>query len=784
MSNPQPPDGVAVQLSSTRPGLPTLDERRGLSVVTQRLFGTASAPVVRLGRYVVKERLGSGGTGVVYRAWDPMLARDVAIKVLRRSVEVAAGGRHERVPLLDEGRRVAKLEHPAIVKIFSVEHDEGSGISFVVMALLPGRTLQSWLDAQPRTVAEVCAKFRRAAQALDAAHEVGVVHGDFKPANVLLDADGQPCVVDFGGRGTPHFMAPEQREGQMLHPSVDVHAFAVALEDALSEYAMGRHAHAQLQRARSPHPDVRPASTLLVVDAIQRPTRTGLWALAAVAVVTLSAAALVSQPESQRCVVDEIVVPTNIPPQAMVAATAFAAAWNDASSAACKLDDGAVALGCLARARLRWTRAAELVAEAPRSPDGALVIESVARPHQCLNDEGSPVVASPLRERFEQLNVELHAAEDLGTLSTRGEALVTNLEDLRRTALEMGDEGVEADAALLLGLMALRAGRVNEALDTFETAYLLAARAGLAPTQFYAAANVVWLYGGAIPDAEGARRWLERARIAAGQRRDSRAEMLLLDAAFAVDRRAYEDAIALYDQAEQHLDEDGPLRRWTELLSGRGRAKRDLGRFDDALEDFDRSIARLQTLLPEGSYQYADTLNGRGTTLRAMGRSQEAIVSLERLRGLLESEAPQSPDIAAVRGNLAQLYADRGEHARALEEFRVVHDIFAALMGSQAPPVSMTRFAIAEQLFALERDEEAEVEAEAALRWSVPEPYAGAARLLLVKVAFRAGRATQAQQSLRALLEQDALDPAVREEATALLDEASGEPSTSGGSSP
>jgi Tol biopolymer transport system component len=217
------------------------------------------APGVRVDRYVVEDVLGSGGMGIVYRARDPKLGRQVALKLVRP--ETAAGGSssnaHQR--LLREAQAMAKLAHPNTIAVYDVG-SLGDQV-FFAMELVDGGNLAQWLRERPRGWREVVGVFMQAGRGLEAAHAAGLVHRDFKPENVLVGRDGRARVVDLGLArpaaaseeetvsahespdstltatgavvGTPRYMAPEQRRGLAVDARADQFSFCVALYQAL-----------------------------------------------------------------------------------------------------------------------------------------------------------------------------------------------------------------------------------------------------------------------------------------------------------------------------------------------------------------------------------------------------------------------------------------------------------------------------------------------------------------------------------------------------------------------
>ncbi len=219
-----------------------------------------------IGRYVVLGIAGHGGMGVVYRAYDPNLQREVALKLLRgrRSNQAAAEARLRR-----EAQAMARVSHPNVLPVYDVGVFDNR--VFVTMEYLEGETLGDWLERAPRGWREIIARFVPAGRGLAAAHRVGLVHRDFKPQNVILGEDGRARVMDFGLAriagtdssgprsssgdvevenshvgdldtqltavgsvvGTPRYMAPEQHFAGEIDGRSDQFSFCVALYEAL-----------------------------------------------------------------------------------------------------------------------------------------------------------------------------------------------------------------------------------------------------------------------------------------------------------------------------------------------------------------------------------------------------------------------------------------------------------------------------------------------------------------------------------------------------------------------
>ncbi|MEM9462837.1 MAG: serine/threonine-protein kinase [Myxococcota bacterium] len=229
------------------------------AAVKARLFGRPPQ-ATQIGRFVVLERVGMGGMGIVYAAYDPQLDRRIALKVMRDDL-VRSRRTRQQGQLLREARAMAKLSHPNVVAVYDAGTIDGQ--VFVAMEFVEADTLRQWM-AQERSTAERLRIFEQAGRGLATAHAAGLVHRDFKPENVLVPREGAVRVTDFGiaraidpdgaarsglawpayrsgmagvsfaAAGTPPYMSPQQMRGEAVDARADQWAFCVALYEAFA----------------------------------------------------------------------------------------------------------------------------------------------------------------------------------------------------------------------------------------------------------------------------------------------------------------------------------------------------------------------------------------------------------------------------------------------------------------------------------------------------------------------------------------------------------------------
>jgi serine/threonine-protein kinase len=204
------------------------------------LHGTDLAGRLIAGRYRLGERIDRGGTAEVWRARDERLDRDVAVKILGVAADPAF-----RERFTTEATRAAKVSHPHIVTVFD-EGQDGDD-AFIVMEDVRGRTLRDIIaDRGALPVSEVVTLVSQIAGALDATHRAGLVHLDVKPANVIVDEQGNAKLTDFGIAraardseerelvGTARYIAPERVEGRPVTPRSDVYGLALVAYELLT----------------------------------------------------------------------------------------------------------------------------------------------------------------------------------------------------------------------------------------------------------------------------------------------------------------------------------------------------------------------------------------------------------------------------------------------------------------------------------------------------------------------------------------------------------------------
>lgn len=203
----------------------------------------------KIGKYKISGILGKGAMGIVYKALDPDIDREVAIKTVRFDLVSEEDSENEEIMerFMREAQSAGKLTHPNIITIFDVGREES--LTYIVMQYIQGQSLQRLIasgDKLPTT--EVVHLYDQICSALDYAHSFGIVHRDVKPGNILLDKEGKPFIVDFGvarvdtstltqsgtAVGTPSYMSPEQVMGKKVDNRSDIFSLGCILFELLT----------------------------------------------------------------------------------------------------------------------------------------------------------------------------------------------------------------------------------------------------------------------------------------------------------------------------------------------------------------------------------------------------------------------------------------------------------------------------------------------------------------------------------------------------------------------
>ena len=710
--------------------------------------GKADAPLTRgtlVGRYVVLDLLGAGGMGVVYAAFDPQLARRVALKVL------APSGRssHGVARMLREAQALARLSHPNVVAIYDVGATTGNDQVFIAMEHVEGCTLDAWL-ASTHTWQEIVQMFIAAGHGLAAAHAAGVVHRDFKPANVLVGSDGRVRVMDFGlareGResverkpaplgaergsalsdqltvagtvmGTPRYMPPEAHRGEHTTEAGDQFSFCVALFEALygelpfpkepgpdddrhwivqplPNKPVPRRIGELVVRGLAREPAQRHRSMNELVDALGRnPART--WRRVVVAAIVALAVAgglgarwFVHARAIARCE-DE--------------GDRIDLAWN--ATRAQQLGAAFAATG-LANAPATWQRARAAL-------DTYATSWRAGRTEACKSElDGSlrTVNARAARACFDEQWWGLHALVDelakpdpvmIQKAATASMSLPQARACLDEARLR---HDVEPPPAVRQELPAIReslsragaalaTGHYDRSLEHARTALAAATRVHWAPLATQAALAI-----GTAQDELGryadARHSLEDAYVeATAEGRDDVALSAASRLAFALGGHLdkYEEGM-LWGRFAQSLVNrlgQGSELVAAEVLSNLDYVEFEHGDYAKSVELQERALAIRERILGPDHPLVANSLNSLGLAKKELGKYDEAISLLQRAAAIWEKAlGAEHPSVATALNNLGEAYGVHGETDKALASSQRALAIWEKTLGPDHPNVA------------------------------------------------------------------------------------------------
>ncbi|MEZ4383523.1 MAG: serine/threonine-protein kinase [Nannocystaceae bacterium] len=701
------PPASGGSLAGGPPPLDSLAEQLALERVRARLLGEAPTPR-RVDRFVLERRLGAGGMGTVWSAFDERLDRTIALKFLR-----ADGAAHDEARAFAEGQSLAKLSHPNVIPVYDVGVCDGR--TWIAMEFIPGRTLRRWIAEERPSPRAILAAWVDAGRGLAAVHAAGLVHRDLKPDNVMMGDDGRVRLIDFGlvtreeqastrpdgGAGprtdrafvgTPAYAAPEQLAGAPLDARCDQYAFCVCVWEALCgarpqraaprrTRALRRRLRRALARGLAERPGDRHPSMLALVRALSPPSRR--WIAPAAGALLLGLAAGASL---------ELARPADDPCAA--ADRGVDALWTRARQRAIAgrgddlrrgVDDWTTRWRASARAACAAVHVERLAPESSLTPrkdclqghldDLALALDLVER-------AASPVDARRLLAKLGEPGLCMSAAvlapdEPAAPLRPRIGALTRELSRLRW--------GHDGRAATL---------RQVDAIAVFEEAtqlghapligQALLVRAGLA-RQLGAAAEARRLYGEALDLAQGG------------------APLLTIDALLGLHAVALELDVDLEqaswfdDRAQGALDRlPEAKQRMAGLLVERGRRRALRGESEQAAADLRAAAERYASLGPTQDYRRAAALRSLAELIRQRGdeaearRLREAIRALEG-RALDESRA----DFGRKRIDDAIASLEAGDAATAEALAREGLDALVQETGSDSLDVGNAHVALA-----------------------------------------------------------------------------------------
>ncbi|MCX4245236.1 serine/threonine-protein kinase [Paraliomyxa miuraensis] len=658
----------------------------------------------QVGRYVMLGRIGEGGMGVVLRALDPELDREVAIKLLHAR-------RHDRTDgtprLLREAQALAKLSHPNVIDVYDVGMSDDR--VFIAMAFVAGGSLHTWL-CQERPLPEILDAFAQAGQGLLAAHRAGLVHRDFKPANVLRSDNGRILVADFGlaapirgdeeqptlqsdegqghildmrmtatghAVGTPGYMAPEAYAGGPLDARSDQWSFCASLYEALygaRPYPGGSVFELMQQVRRGPPqppddprvpaalrelvvrglsvaPEDRWPSMAEIIERLRPPRpRSRRWLGAAITSTAAAAAGL------------WLALAPDAGPACEQAAEAVEGVWNDSVRATVH--------EAFVRSGMPYVE--QTLRGLDRSLDEHALALADARQRACEDGRHGDARGpqhdrrltclgrrlSELRGTVEELahadaDTVRNAVQAVGALRSPSEceaeaAVATTPPPPPSIAADV--ERVHDDIARALAMK--RSGHYDRALAQAELARATATALGHAPLT----AEAQQLYG----------------------------SMLMADGDYDAARR---ELVEAWHQAQAVGDDPLAARASIQLVSLEGVHLR---RPDDAERWARHARAAIERLAdPTDTRTFLEgTL---GNLRRASGEPERAREHYERaLASTIARSSPLHPEALDMRGNLALIHHDLGDHARARAQLTELLSDRIAVYGPGHPEVSAT----------------------------------------------------------------------------------------------
>ncbi|HEX4382618.1 MAG TPA: serine/threonine-protein kinase [Myxococcales bacterium] len=683
-----------------------------------------------IGRYLITSVLGAGGMGAVYAGYDPELERRVAIKLLHDRINSEDADCEDR--LRREARTMARLVHPNVVRIYDVGiHGQRT---FIAMELVEGRTLRRWLQGEAPGINDIMAAFAAAGRGLAAAHEAGILHGDFKPDNVFLSHEGRACVGDFGLsrplergqstdsfdggtpgtiRGSPAYLAPEVMAGLRPSAASDQFSFCVSLWEALYgrrpfegrspfqllAQARAREVHPEasknvpralrqvLLRGLDPDPAARHESMAALLEAIEQRPRRKLLLGAIAGAVVVACVLVLARPGSARCsgAAAEL-APSWSSARRTALGKAFHAAGQDAA--------WTVADRALSTFAANWTAVHTNSCRATRI-EGHQSEEVLERRSRCLTNQREVVAALGdlwLKAPKELLAKAPAALTSLPLPATCGGDGPLNAEKLAEPTPEAAPRVAELRRDLATVSAQLAAGDPASALTLARRVSADAKKLGYPPLE----AEALLPLGRALHqhgDLELAEHAYEDAMLAAVAARHEQvlAESLVrLTRFIGLDRARLEEGETLLARATPVVARLGDGKLASDLEMGHGLLRLERGDLEGARKIFTDQLPIVEALVGPDAQQVGELHHNLFMVAYKLGRNGDARTEAQLTLSILERALPpENPRLTIAVMDLATVEAGLGNLSASHQLFDRSLRIAEKNQGPEGPIVAM-----------------------------------------------------------------------------------------------
>jgi tRNA A-37 threonylcarbamoyl transferase component Bud32 len=670
-----------------------------------------------IGRYKVEKKLGAGGMGTVYLAYDSQLDRKVAVKLVHP--ELAQYGGVER--LVREGRALAKLSHPNVVGV----HDAGTDGNrvYIAMELVEGMSLAQWLRESPRDWRSITEKFVAAGRGIAAAHRAGIIHRDIKPENILLDKQGRAKVADFGlaghsepggaitdqhdtdrltltgaVMGTPMFMSPEQRRGETVSGATDQYSLCAALDGALHTHRHSSKPPAWLRAAilkgLAQRPSERFASMDDLIDALdpalrRRRNRRFAAAAGSIAITGVIAGAFYTMRDRDdtgaRCDAERAAIeaqwraPDRTALTESLRATKLKYADDTATRVVAAMDEY---VKDLESARTEQCK------QRPRTSEARALFElSIA----CLGERRVDLLA--LRDKLRtpsaaDLRLAVTAVHELPSIDDCSNAQQLEAEARARATPELLATRTELSEAMRSARAAYDDGKYPAAGEHAQRAVALARKLGgrLLAKALLLDAEVTTKLSGEKAAEPKLREAIAESETA--QADDLRAQALAqLARLLALQPGRELEAVTLEPLAVGAINRAKKARAYLPVLQqAMGLARLQSGEVAKALASFEAALASAREVLPHDDPRMPDYLYMVGVALSQLRRPQDALeYQREAYDVAVEAFGANHPNAARFSINFAISHAATGNCAKAIEVLTRSRALLEGVLAADSP---------------------------------------------------------------------------------------------------